>query len=94
MTLKIGKEQTIIDYLTGVEQGDVLAPILFLFPMQAMAECVLVIWKEKRIEPIYVSLRSQWPNREDDETHTSKIKTQNSPLASGINNSSRTLTVR
>ena len=33
MTLKIGNEKETIDYLTGVTQGDVLAPTLFIFPM-------------------------------------------------------------
>lgn len=51
MKLKIGKISTIIEYLTGVKQGDVLAPTLFLFPMQTMAECVLQKWKEEGIEP-------------------------------------------
>ena len=33
MELKIGSEKRIIKYLTGVKQGDVLAPTLFLFLM-------------------------------------------------------------
>ena len=45
MTLKIGEEQTIIDYLTGVKQGDVLSPTIFLFLMKAMVECVIEMWK-------------------------------------------------
>ena len=51
MELKIGSEKTIIDYLTGVKQGDVLAPTLFLFLMQAMAENVLCQWKKENIIP-------------------------------------------
>lgn len=47
MTLRIGKEKT---KLITVKQGDVLAPTLFLFPMQAMADSVMDRWKEENIE--------------------------------------------
>ena len=36
--LKIGKKERIIPYLVRVKQGDNMAPVLFLFTMQAMAE--------------------------------------------------------
>jgi hypothetical protein len=41
-----GKEKVYIDYSVGVRQGDNMAPILFLFLMQAMAES----YDNKRIE--------------------------------------------
>jgi hypothetical protein len=37
--LKIGKEDRDIPYTVGVQQGDNMAPVLFLFTMQAFAEC-------------------------------------------------------
>ena len=52
MELKIGKKKEIVEYLTGVKQGDVLAPTLFLFPMQAMEECVIRQWEKEKIEPM------------------------------------------
>ena len=51
LKLKIGDITEIIPYLTGVKQGDALAPTLFLFIMQAMAENVLNIWKKEEITP-------------------------------------------
>ena len=51
LTLKIGSEVGIIPYLTGFKQGDALAPTLFLFIMQAMAESVLEIWRQEKITP-------------------------------------------
>jgi len=36
--IKVGKEKTLIDYSTGVKQGDNLAPILFIIVMQFLAE--------------------------------------------------------
>ena len=51
MELKIGNVKSVIEYLTRVKQGDVLAPTLFLFPMQAVAECIIDTWKEHDIKP-------------------------------------------
>ena len=51
MELKIGSEKAIIEYIIGVKQGDVLAPTLFLFLMQAMVERVLLHWKKENIQP-------------------------------------------
>ena len=51
LKLKIGNESSKIPYLTGVKQGNALAPTLFLFIMQAMAETVLEIWKKENITP-------------------------------------------
>ena len=51
MELKMGKAKSIIEYLTRVKQGDVLAPKLFVFVMQAIAECVLQKWKDENITP-------------------------------------------
>jgi hypothetical protein len=44
--LKVGKEERIIPYSVGVKQGDNMAPVLFLFLMQAMAEVLEKEWSE------------------------------------------------
>ena len=36
--IKIGKEEQTIPYSVGVKQGDTMAPVLFLFLMQALPE--------------------------------------------------------
>ena len=36
--IKVGKKKTLIDYSTGVNQGDNLAPILFIIVMQFLAK--------------------------------------------------------
>ena len=51
MQLKIGKETTAIEFLTGMKQGKVLAPTLFLFLMQAMAKNVQDKWHKASIVP-------------------------------------------
>jgi hypothetical protein len=38
LKFKLGKKEVLIDYSTGVKQGDNIAPALFLFLMQGMAE--------------------------------------------------------
>ena len=38
LKLEKGKESTIIDYITGVHQGDNLAPLLFVIVFQAAME--------------------------------------------------------
>ena len=47
--IKVGKEKTLIDYSTGVKQGDNLAPILFIIVMQFLAELLGKKWKENNI---------------------------------------------
>ena len=49
LQLKIGDVTSVIPYLTGVKQRDALAPTLFIFIMQAMAESVLEIWEQENI---------------------------------------------
>jgi hypothetical protein len=40
LKFKLGTKEVLIDYSTGVKQGDNIAPALFLFLMQGMAECL------------------------------------------------------
>ena len=42
--LKVGKEERCIPYTVGVQQGDNMAPLLFLFPMQAFGEILEKKW--------------------------------------------------
>ena len=46
LNLKIGDEERNIPYTTGIKQGDCMAPVLFLFLMQAFAETLENKWKE------------------------------------------------
>jgi hypothetical protein len=47
--IKIGKESRTIPYSVGVKQGDNMAPVLFLFLMQALAETLEKEWKNNNI---------------------------------------------
>jgi Reverse transcriptase (RNA-dependent DNA polymerase) len=44
VNLKIGQESTKIPYTIGVQQGDPMAPVLFIFLMQAFAEVLEKKW--------------------------------------------------
>jgi hypothetical protein len=44
--VKVGKEERDIDYITGEQQGDNVAPILFLFLMLAVSSTLRKIWSE------------------------------------------------
>jgi hypothetical protein len=44
VNLTIGTEERAIPYTIGVQQGDNMAPVLFLFPMQAFAEILEQKW--------------------------------------------------
>ena len=46
LNLKLGDEERNIPYKTGIKQGDCMAPVLFLFLMQAFAETLKNKWKE------------------------------------------------
>jgi hypothetical protein len=48
--LKVGKEERTIPHSVGVKQGDNMAPALFLFLMQAMAEALEKEWTECDID--------------------------------------------
>ena len=50
LSLKIGKEKQDIPYTVGVKQGDNMAPVLFLFLMQAMAETLEAEWLKEGIK--------------------------------------------
>ena len=47
--IKIGKEERTIPYSVGVKQGDNMAPVLFLFLMQALSETLEKEWKKNNI---------------------------------------------
>jgi hypothetical protein len=68
--LQIGKEEHDMPYTVGVQQGDNMAPILFLFVMQAFSKTLEEKWeKETRglTKPTYRFHRSKktkeatWP---------------------------------
>ena len=42
--LKVGKEERCIPYTVGVQKGDNMSPLLFLFPMQAFGEILEKKW--------------------------------------------------
>jgi exonuclease III len=48
--IKVGKEERTIPYSVGVKQGDNMAPVLFLFLMQAMAEALEKEWTASEID--------------------------------------------
>jgi hypothetical protein len=49
VVLKIEKEVVELPQNIGVQQGDIMAPVLFLFLMSAFAETLEVAWKEAGI---------------------------------------------
>eukprot|EP00978_Attheya_sp_CCMP212_P017788 scaffold47921_cov55-Attheya_sp.AAC.5 len=63
VNLKVGDAPPrLIPYTVGVKQGDAMAPVLFLFLMQAFAETLEDSWEEAEIEvPTY----NYCPNREN-----------------------------
>jgi hypothetical protein len=40
--IKVGKRETLVDYTTGVHQGDNMSPVLFLFIMQAFLDTLRI----------------------------------------------------
>ena len=46
--LQVGKEKRMIPYTVGVQQGDNMAPVLFLFVMQAFTENLKVTLTEAK----------------------------------------------
>jgi hypothetical protein len=50
LKFKVGSKEALIEYSTGVKQGDNIAPALFLFLMQGMAKCLEIKhMREKKI---------------------------------------------
>jgi hypothetical protein len=45
--ITVGKEIRLINYLTGVQQGDNVAPIIFLFIMLAVSQTLKGKWNFK-----------------------------------------------
>ena len=54
VVLKIGKSVEEILQGVGVRQGDNMAPVLFLFLMNAFAESLEAIWESKGLEKVGV----------------------------------------
>jgi len=50
IVLKIEKEVVELSQTVGVQQGDNMAPVLFLILMSAFAETLEVAWKEAGID--------------------------------------------
>ena len=48
--LKVGKDDTIILNTAGVKQGDVMAPVLFLFCIQACMEALATVWPAGKLK--------------------------------------------
>jgi hypothetical protein len=42
--VKVGKESNKIPYLVGVQQGNTMAPVLFLFAMKAFTDIIEKNW--------------------------------------------------
>jgi len=53
MNIKVGDVKSLVYYVTGVKQGDNLAPTLFLFMMQEMHETTTAEFTEAGIFPVY-----------------------------------------
>ena len=45
--VKVGKEERCIPYTVGIQQGNNMAPLLFLFPMQAFGEILEKKWVDE-----------------------------------------------
>ncbi len=56
MVLKIKKEVREIPQEVGVQQGDNMAPVLFLFLMTAFAETLEIEWKHEKIKVVAVMI--------------------------------------
>ena len=56
--LKIEKEVVEIPQSIGIQQGDNMAPVLFLFLMTAFAETLKIVWREKKITILSVMTAS------------------------------------
>jgi hypothetical protein len=54
--LKIEKEVVEIPQSIGVRQGDNTVPVLFLFLMTTFAETLEIVWREKEIPILSVSV--------------------------------------
>jgi hypothetical protein len=59
--VQVGKENRAIDYLTRVQQGDSLAPVLFLFLMLSVSKTMKKNWKYKT--PTFGQFKSNKWNR-------------------------------
>jgi hypothetical protein len=50
VVLKIGKEDREVPYKMGVKQGDTMAPVLFIYLMNAVAETLSSKWDFNKLE--------------------------------------------
>jgi hypothetical protein len=61
--VKIGKESTTIPYSIGVQQGNNMAPVLFLFVMQAFTDMIEKNWSQLNLKPLQFNFFSQIKGR-------------------------------
>jgi hypothetical protein len=72
LKFKLGKKEVLINYTTGVKQGDNIAPSLFLFLMQGMAEYLENKHKTEGTSPSFIFKRPR-------NTNNGKMKCQPNP---------------
>ena len=78
MTFKSGKTKYKFINLVGVKQGDNLAPVLFLFVMQAAMETLDNVWRDHNI----ITPSFSWQPEAEDEPNVGTLVRQN-PKSSG-----------
>jgi hypothetical protein len=64
--LQVGKEKQLIPYSVGVQQGDNMAPVLFLFVMQAFSDSLKERFSNANIDDASNSSTSRRQQREAD----------------------------
>ena len=73
MTFKSGKANYKFVNVLGVKQGDNLAPVLFLFVMQAAMETLQSVWRDHNVStPSFT-----WQPEDDNATNNSTLTNQN-----------------
>jgi hypothetical protein len=72
LKFKLGKKEVLINYTTGVKQGDNIAPSLFLFLMQGMAEYLENKHKTEGTSPSFIFKRPR-------NTNNGRMKCQPNP---------------
>mmetsp|Transcript_2185 Transcript_2185/g.3485 ORF Transcript_2185/g.3485 Transcript_2185/m.3485 type:complete len:125 (-) Transcript_2185:72-446(-) len=72
MTFKSGKAKYESINVVGVKQGDNLAPVLFLFVMQAAMKTLDSVWREHNITTPLFSWQQEVENKPNNSTLTSQ----------------------
>ena len=84
---KVGKKKFGIISTVGVKQGNNLAPILFLFVMQAAMDTLEVVWKENKIE----TPEFMWAPDDEDGTANGTVTGQKTNIRGSLFNFWRSL---